>query len=55
MPREFDPTKLEQRPRMSVKLSFRALCDSILSGLHAFDNMAISSSLKRCENQQDRL
>ena len=34
-------TKFEQRPRIFVKLSFRELCDSKLSGLHAFDNMVI--------------
>ena len=34
-------TKLERRPQIFVKLSFREFCDSKLSGLHAFDNMAI--------------
>ena len=34
-------TKFERRPRIFVKLRFRELCDSKLSGLHAFDNMAI--------------
>ena len=34
-------TKFEQRPQIFVKLSFRELCDSKLSGLHAFDNMTI--------------
>ena len=34
-------TKFEQRPQIFVKLSFRELCDSKLSRLHAFDNMAI--------------
>ena len=33
--------KFERRPQIFVKLSFRELCDSKLSGLHAFDNMAI--------------
>ena len=32
-------TKFEQRPRIFVKLGFRELWDSKLSGLHAFDNM----------------
>ena len=32
-------TIFERRPRIFVKLSFRELCDSKLSGLHAFDNM----------------
>ena len=34
-------TKFEQRSQIFVKLSFRELCDSKLSGLHTFDNMAI--------------
>ena len=34
-------TKFEQRPQIFVKLSFRELCDSKLSGLGAFDNMVI--------------
>ena len=44
---EFDPrkdsqsTKFEQKPQIFVKLSFRELCDSKLSGLHTFDNMTI--------------
>ena len=33
--------KIELRLQIFVKLSFRKLCDSKLSGLHAFDNMAI--------------
>ena len=34
-------TKFERRRQMFVKLSFRELCNSKLSGLHAFDNMVI--------------
>ena len=34
-------TKFERRPRIIVKLSFRELCDSKLSGLHPFDDMAL--------------
>ena len=34
-------TKFERRPQIFVKLSFRELCNLKLSGLHAFDNMAI--------------
>ena len=30
-------TKFERRPRIFVKLSFRELCGSKLSGLHPFD------------------
>ena len=33
--------KFKRRPRMFVKLNFRELCDSKLSGLHPFDNMAL--------------
>ena len=35
-------TKFEQRPQIFVKASFRELWDSKLSGLHAFNNMAIT-------------
>ena len=34
-------TKLERRPQIFVKLSFRELCDSKLSGLHAFHMVII--------------
>ena len=34
-------TKFKRRPQIFVKLSFRELCDSKLSDLHAFDNMTI--------------
>ena len=34
-------TKLERKPQIFVKLSFRGFCDSKLSGLHPFDNIAI--------------
>ena len=37
-------TKFERRPQILVKLSFRELYDSKLSGLHTFDNMVISLS-----------
>ena len=33
--------KLEGRPQIFVKLSFRELCGSKISGLHHFDNMSI--------------
>ena len=33
-------TKFEKRPQIFVKLSFRELCDTNLSSLHPFDNMA---------------
>ena len=48
MPGEFDSrkdsqsTKFEQRPQLFVTRSFRELCNSKLSGLHASDNMAIT-------------
>ena len=34
-------TKFERRPGIFVNLRFSELSDSKLSGLHAFDNMAI--------------
>ena len=34
-------TKLEQRPQIFVKLSFRELYGSKLSGLHSFHDMTI--------------
>ena len=34
-------TKFERGPRIFVKVGFRELCDSKLSSLHPFDNMAI--------------
>ena len=41
-------TKFERRPQIFVKLSFRELCDSKLSGLHAFDKYGHNSlSLNR--------
>ena len=47
MPGEFDSrkeshsTKLEKRPQVFIKLSFRELSGLELPGLHPFDNMAI--------------
>ena len=52
MSEEFDSrkdshsTKLERRPQIIVKLSFREWCGSKLSGLHPFVNMAIINSVK---------
>ena len=37
-------TEFKQKPSILVKLSFRELCDSKVSGLCPFDNMAISLS-----------
>ena len=51
MPGEFDSrkdsysAKLEQRPKIFVKLRFKELCGSKLSGLHPFDNMSIIHSV----------
>ena len=39
-------TEFEQRPQIFVKLSFRELYDSKLSGLHPFDNVAIIHRVK---------
>ena len=38
------PMKFEQRPQILVKLSFKELCDSKVSGSRPFDNMAVSLS-----------
>ena len=37
----FHSKKFEQRPQIFVKLLFGGFCDSKLSGLHLFHNMAI--------------
>ena len=37
-------TKFQHGPQIFIKLSFREFHDSKLSGLHAFDNMAIIQS-----------
>ena len=39
--KDLQSAKVERRPLIFVRLSFRELCDSELSGLHAFDNMSI--------------
>ena len=39
--KESQSTKFERRPQIFVNLSFRELCDSKLSGLHAFADKAI--------------
>ena len=39
-------TKLGRSSRIFVKLSFRELCGSKLSGLHPIDNMAIIHPVK---------
>ena len=44
--KDLQSTKFERRPRVFVKLSLRELCDSKLSGLHAFDNMVIIHKFK---------
>ena len=53
------PGKIERRPQILVKLSFRGLCDSKLSELHTGDNMANSvrqkNQKKSDKNQKDRL
>ena len=37
--------KFERRPLVFAKLSLREVCDSKLSGLHSFDNIAIIHSV----------
>ena len=36
-------TKFERRPQIFAKLNFRELCDSKLSGIHAFEKMLFIS------------
>ena len=38
------PAKVEQKPRILVKLGFRELCDSMLSGLHTFKGISLSQN-----------
>ena len=39
--KDLHSAKFKQRRQIFVKLSFRELCDSKLSGLHPFNNTAI--------------
>ena len=48
-------TKLEQKPRILVKLSYNELCGSQLSDLHPFDNMAIICLIKNMLKEKGRL
>ena len=45
-------TEFEQRPWIFAKLSFSELCDSKLSGLHAFDNM-VKIKFKLVKNRKE--
>ena len=45
-------TKLEQRLQIFVKLNFRELCASKLSGLHPFDNMVIIRAKNRLRTER---
>ena len=53
MPEESDsrkdshPTKLKQRSKVLIKLSFTVLCDSKFSGLQNFDNSHFIKSKKK--------
>ena len=48
-------TKLEWRPLIFVKLSFRELCGSKLSHLSPFNIMAIIQWVKICQKQESRM
>ena len=39
--KDLQSTKFKQMSQLFLMLGFRELCDSRLSGLHAFDSMAI--------------
>ena len=45
--KDYQSTKLERRPRILVKLSFRELCISKSTGWSIFDNIAISLNKKK--------
>ena len=45
-------TKFERKPQTLVKIGFIELCDSKLSGLRLFDDMAISLPLKGIRNHK---
>ena len=45
-------TKFDRRPQIFIKLSFRELCNSKLSGLQAFDNMAKFIKSKKIKNSK---
>ena len=44
--KDLDSTKMEPRLQIFVKLSFRELFGSKLSGLHPLDNMVITHRVK---------
>ena len=48
-------TKFEWGPQIFVMLSVRELCNSKLSGLHPFDNMAVIHWVKIGQKQKGRL
>ena len=45
--KDSNSTKFEQKLQIFVELSFREKCDSKLSGLHSFDNMALIHWFKK--------
>ena len=53
--KDSQPTTFKQRPPIFVKLNFRELCDSKLSGLHAFDNMTIINYVQIGQKEKGRL
>ena len=48
-------TKFERKSQILVKIVLIELCDSKLSGLRLFDDMAISLPLKGIQNHKRRL
>ena len=51
--KDLHPTKLERM--LQILVSFRELCDSMLSSLHTFDNVIISASQKEVVFRQSRV
>ena len=50
--KELYPNKVEQKPEILVKPSFRELWNSRFSGLHASENMTISLSQERGKSER---
>ena len=53
--KDLHSTKLERKPQIFIKLSFKEFCGSKLSGLHPFDNMTIIQSVKNRLKQKGSL
>ena len=50
--KDLHPIKFKRRHRILIKLRFKTLCDSKLSGLRAFDDTTILLSWKRLKSER---